>query len=82
MLYRTGCSAHPFAFCTGADFFLKRSTHHLHYSDEWKRSRGSATGFVSTEIPTRKTLGDRGEAWDFRSPEPNGEAAPAIFGYF
>lgn len=24
------------------------------------------------EIPTRKTLGDRGEAWDFRSPEPTG----------
>lgn len=33
------------------------------------------------EIPTWKSLGDRGEAWVFRSPEPNGEAVPAVFGY-
>jgi hypothetical protein len=54
-------------------FSLKRMAHRPHYRDEWKKSHLWRLGWIH-DIPTRKTLGDRGEAWDFRSPEPHGES--------
>ena len=37
---------------------------------------------ISTKSRPGRTLSNRGEAGSFRSPEPNGEAAPAIVGIF
>jgi hypothetical protein len=60
--------------------FLKRIARTLHYSGEWKKSQR-----VTTAAHLRSRHGrawHRGELGLFRSPEPNGEAAPAIFGVF
>lgn len=48
------------------------------------RESGRTRSACSTRIesPTWKARATGGKAWPFRSPEPNGEADPAIFGYF
>jgi hypothetical protein len=40
------------------------------------------TATAQLKIPTWKALAPGGKLRLFRSPEPNGEAAPAIFGVF
>ena len=61
--------------------FLKRKTRFLHYSIEWKKSRGSVTD-IHSQNPDTEGLGNGGSVKRFRSPEPNGETALAIFGLF
>lgn len=61
---------------------MKRIVGSRHYGIEWKKVVQYGGCSKSTDPDTEEPIATGGKLGCFRVPEPNGEAAPALFGIF